>query len=243
MNTLSKENSKIIVEMWVDFMCPLCYIAKTNIESAVNEFVHKEDVQMRIHPFQLFPDAPLNKERNYYEYTSLTHNGISVDYIKENNRSVVELAQTIGLNYDLDNLIPTNTTDALRLTLYAQEKGKARELSAKIYKAYFEEGQNIADAETLIALGVEAGLVADEISNILNSDAYEKEMRDSRLMGKKIGVRGVPFFNLNSKYGISGLRSKGDLLSALNQVWAEENREISLKIIEGKSCDFDGKCQ
>lgn len=95
---------------------------------------------MRFHPFQLFPNAPLNTERNYYEYTSLTHNGIPIDYIKKNNASVVEIAKTVGLNYDLDNLIPTNTTDALRITLYAQEIGKAKELSAKIYKAYLEEG-------------------------------------------------------------------------------------------------------
>lgn len=242
MNTLAKENNKILVEMWVDYMCPLCYIAKTNIESAVNDFDHKEDIQMRFHPFQLFPNTPLNTERNYYEYTSLTHNGIPVDYIKKNNRSVVELAQTVGLNYDLDNLIPTNTTDALRITLYAQEKGKAEKLSAKIYKAYLEEGRNIADAETLIALGVEAGLDADEISNILKTDAYKKELRDSRLMGEKIGVRGTPFFNLNNKYGISGLRLKEDLLSALDQVWLEENSVTQLKIIEGQFCNIDGEC-
>jgi len=223
-------------------MCPLCYIGKTNIENAVNDLDHKEDIQMCFRPFQLFPDASLNTERNYYEYTSLTHNGIPVDYIKNSNRSVVELAKTVGLNFDLDNLIPTNTADALRITLYAQEKEKAMELSAKIYKAYFEEGRDIADPATLVALGVEVGLNADEISKIIKSNLYKKALEDSRLTGEKIGVKGTPFFNFNNKYVISGQRPKEDLISVLHRVWVEENNIHALRIIEGQSCDINGEC-
>lgn len=242
MNLTEKSNKKIAVEMWADYMCPLCYIGKTNLENAIKEFKHKEDIEVSYRPFQLYPNAPVNKERNYYEYTSGTHNNISVDYLREANAKIVAMAKSVGLNYDLDRLIPTNTTDALRITLYAKEKGKDKEISAKLYSAYFEKGLDIADETTLANIGAEIGLNPEEIFRILKTDQYKKELNESRSIAESIGVRGTPFLNMNSKIGVSGIKSKEEILSILNQVWTDENN-TKLDIIQGESCGIDGQCE
>ena len=233
----------IKLEIWTDFMCPLCYIGKTNLENALNEFPNKDKVKIVYHPFQLFPDAPSNTGKNYYDYTSMTHGGLPVDYVKEGNAKVVDLAKSVGLRYDLDRVIPTNTLDALRISLYAQEEGKAKEWTSRTYRAYFIEGLNIGDAQTLAKLGSETGLDAQEILKILSGDKYKSLVQAERLYGESIGIDGVPFFVLNIKTGISGVRSKEEFLNILNRVWREGNPIQQLNIIEGQSCDINGRCE
>ncbi len=38
-----------------------------------------------------------------------SHGGLSIDYVKQGNKPVIALAKSIGLNYNLDILIPGNT--------------------------------------------------------------------------------------------------------------------------------------
>ncbi|OQP54561.1 hypothetical protein A4H97_21570 [Niastella yeongjuensis] len=215
----------VVIDFYADYMCPLCYIGKVNLEKAISELPYRENVKVVYHPFQLYPNAPLNKDRIYYEYTSKTHNNISVDYVKEANKNVIALAKSVGLNYDLDKLIPTNTTDALRLTLYAQEKGKHKELSQKLYNAYFVEGLDIADAETLIQLSSEIGLDKTEIRDILPTDRYKNDLKSSRMSGERIGISGTPFFIINNKYAISGVKPKEVFIDVLNKTWAETDKD------------------
>lgn len=39
MNLIGKDK-KIAVEMWADYMCPLCYVGKANLENAMLEELH-----------------------------------------------------------------------------------------------------------------------------------------------------------------------------------------------------------
>jgi len=43
--------------------------------------------------------------------------------------------------------------------------------------------------------------------------------------------------------GVSGVKSKEDFLDILNKALAEENPAPKLNIIEGQSCDINGKCE
>ena len=212
------DKQKLKIEFWADYMCPLCYIGKTHLENAIIELQDKCTVEVIYRPFQLFPDAPVNTKRDYYEYTSMTHGGMPVVGVRAGNLKVVAMARSAGLNYDLDNLIPTNTTDALRITLYAQEQGKAKELSAKIYQAYLIKGQNIADIETLTELASQVGLGEQAIREILSCDKYKSEVKAWRSLGEKQGIKGTPFFVINKKYSISGVKTKVEILDILKKV-------------------------
>lgn len=235
------EQKKIRIEIWSDFMCPLCYIGKTNLENAISEFQHKENVEMAYRPFQLFPDAPGNTGKNYYDYTSMTHGGLPIDFVKEGNRKVIALAKTVGLNYNLDILIPTNTLDALRISLYAQEQKKAKEWTSRIYSAYLIEGLDIGDAQTLANLGLETGLDRHEILEILNSDQYKSQIQNDRKYAEELGIGGTPFFVMN-KYGVAGVRSKDEFLQLLNNLWIEENTRLTLDLTKEQVCNAEGNC-
>ena len=36
------------IEIWSDFACPFCYIGKKRFEAALNQFMHKNQVEVSI---------------------------------------------------------------------------------------------------------------------------------------------------------------------------------------------------
>ena len=45
------------IEIWSDYTCPFCYIGKRNLESALEDFVGKDQVEIEFKSYQLDPNA------------------------------------------------------------------------------------------------------------------------------------------------------------------------------------------
>ena len=134
----------------------------------------------------------------------------------------------------------TNTFDAHRLSKWANTKGKENELTSRLMKAYFTDGLNIADYETLSNLASEVGLSKEEALLILEKNEYKDQVKFEQQEARQIGVQGVPFFVLNRKYGVSGAQQTAYFKQALEQIWAEENPLQTLgDQDESQSCDHD----
>ncbi|NHN35254.1 DsbA family oxidoreductase [Paenibacillus agricola] len=236
------------IEIWSDVMCPLCYIGKTNLETALEQFDHKAKVEIVYRPFQLFPNAPSNTGKDYYTWSAEIHGGgMSSDYVREGNKPVIKMGKEVGLTYNLDTLIPSNTSDALRVAVYAQEQGKTGEWMAQAHKAYFTDSLDIGDHETLAKLAGEIGLHAKEVLDILSSDKYKDTVKKERQYGSQLGITGVPYYIFNDKYAVSGIRSSSAFLDLLEQVWREEHPirmidTVSHDDFEGGLCG-DGVCK
>jgi predicted DsbA family dithiol-disulfide isomerase len=161
------------------------------------------------------------------------------------NNQVTVMAQEVGLAYNLDQAVPANTFSAHRLTHLAKEHGLQDQAEERLFSAYFIEGKNIQDPETLVQLGQQIGLPETQIRQMLASDAFTDQVRRDIYEAQQIGVRGVPFFVLNQKYGISGAQPTEVFLRALNQVWQEERPKIAdlqAGQVSGPSC-IDDRCE
>ena len=73
----------------------------------------------------------------------------------------------------------------------------------------------------MIQLGVEIGLDAVEIKQMLESDDYSEAVRMDIYEAQQIGVSGVPFFLFIDKYTISGAQDTSVFLQALTTINAE----------------------
>ncbi len=69
--------------------------------------------------------------------------GMSIEQAKEANANLGQQAAMMGLVYNFDQMKPTNTFDAHRLTQYAKLVGKDRELSEKLFYSYYTEAKLI----------------------------------------------------------------------------------------------------
>lgn len=227
------------IEIWSDFACPFCYIGKTRFEQALNEFKHKNKVEVTYKAYQLNPDAPTKMTKNAYETFAEGH-GMTKEQAKQRFDMFTQNAKSVGLEYRYDIIQMTNTFDAHRLAKWANQLNKEDEVTQRFMKAYFTEGKNLADHDTLISLVSELGLDSEKAKQILKTSDYNEEVYNQIQEARQIGVSGVPFFVLNRKYGISGAQQKEYFKQALEQIWKEENPlEILQEQDESQACDHD----
>lgn len=211
------------IEVWSDFVCPFCYIGKRRLEIALEKFEHKDEVELIFKSFELDPSSKKKFDENIHEIIAKKY-GIPVEQAKASNNQLVDQAKAIGLNYNFDDLIPTNTFDAHRVVHYAKTEGKTNELVERIFKAYFIDSLNISDHKVLASLAHEVGLNSDKALSMLESDQYGEEVRKDEETASKLRISGVPYFLINNKYVVSGAQTPEMFLEALEKAREEEDR-------------------
>lgn len=228
------------VDIWSDVMCPFCYIGKRKFEAALSEFSGKDDVEVVWHSFQLSPDLPKQATESVYAYLSRSK-GISEGQARQMTQHVTGIAREVGLDFRFDEAVNVNSFDAHRLSHLAAAHGLQDAVEERLFQAYFTDGLNIADADTLVQIGTEAGLPEAEIRVLLASNLYADAVEADIRTASRIGVRGVPFFVLDQKYAVSGAQAPQTFLAALNQAYAEQAPKV-LASEEGDSCAVGEEC-
>ncbi|HCN85121.1 MAG TPA: disulfide bond formation protein DsbA [Sphingobacteriaceae bacterium] len=232
------------VEIWSDIMCPFCYIGKRRFENALEQFPNKENIEIQWRSFQLAPELKTDTSKSVHEYLA-EKKGWSLDYSEDVNNKMTATAKEAGLEYNFDKAIVANSFNAHRLSHLATKYNLQDAAEERLFAAYFTEGKNIDNNETLIQLGNEIGLPETEIRKMLDSDLYANEVQQDIYLAQKIGVRGVPFFVLDNKYAVSGAQTIETFIGALEKAWEEsfnKTKSVSLNDSENSSCSADGNC-
>lgn len=225
------------VEIWSDYVCPFCYIGKRKFELALERFAHKDQIETVFRSFELDPGA--DPESNISTYSMLASKyGMSIEKAKETTAGVAEQAAAVGITFNFDGAVSTNTFDAHRVVHFAAQQGKDKKLSERLFAGYFTEGHNIGNREKLAALAAEVGLDAVAVSNMLETNQFIDAVRGEEEEGSKLGIRGVPFYVFDRKYAVSGAQSPEVFLDTLNKAWEEKHPAF----IQVNNDDTDALC-
>jgi predicted DsbA family dithiol-disulfide isomerase len=208
------------IEIWSDVMCPFCYIGKRRIEEALGQFPHNDEIEIEWKSFQLNPDAITDPSKSVNQYLA-EQKGISEFQAKQLNDRVTQTAKEAGLQYDFDKAIVANSFDAHRLSHLAKKHGMQNEMEERLFKAYFTEGKNTADHDTLIQLAAEIGLDRDEVRTMLAGNDFADAVTKDIYEARQVGARGVPFFIFNDSYAVSGAQPGKLFLQVLEQSYAQ----------------------
>ena len=211
------------IEIWSDVACPFCYIGKRRLEEALKGFEHQSEVEIEWKSFQLNPELKTNKTQSIHEYLAEAK-GWTIEYAKQMGEQVNAMAEEVGLHYNMEATVVANTMNAHRLIQFAKTKNLGDAIEEALFKAYFMEGKNIDNQDTLIEIGVNIGLNADKAKTILSEMQYSEQVEFDAYEAQQIGVRGVPFFVFNRKFGISGAQPLEVFTRTLVQAYAEENK-------------------
>ena len=226
------------VEIWSDVMCPFCYIGKLKFEKALEQFPHKDDIKISWKSFQLDPTTITDPSLNTIEHLRLKK-GWSKEQASETIAYVTNIAHQVGLQFNFEKAVVANSFDAHRLSHLAKKYNLQNELEEKLFSAYFIEGKNTADYETLLQIANEVGLDKAEVSTMLNGNTFANEVHQDIEQAQQIGVRGVPFFVLNQKYAISGAQESDTFLQALHKAY-DETKLVDLPGNDSVVCGPDG---
>lgn len=225
-------------------MCPFCYIGKRNIEAALSQFPSANEIEIEWKSFQLDPNLPQTATDSHEEYLA-KRKGFPAEQVKGMLEQVTRTAKQAGLDYHLEQSVIVNSFNAHRLIQFAKQKGLGDEAEERLFYAYFTEGKDVADLETLTALGKEIGLDANELQTAFTDPQYAEMVEEDIEEARAIGVTGVPFFVFDRKYAVSGAQPAESFLQALERSfgeWQEKNPKGKLNVSEGDSCGVDGNC-
>ncbi|WP_181772470.1 DsbA family oxidoreductase [Amycolatopsis pittospori] len=204
------------IDVWSDVVCPWCYIGKRRLETALGEFEHAADVELRWHSFQLDASHPKGHREPVRDMLA-KKTGAPPEQVEAMTGQVTELAAAEGLTYDLRNAVAVNTLDAHRLNHLADRHGLGGPMHERLLKAHLCDAEVLDDLETLVRLGAEVGVPEDEAREVLEGTKYADEVDADFAEARRIGVNGVPFFVLNGTHGVSGAQSPVTFLSALEK--------------------------
>lgn len=230
------------INIWSDVRCPFCYIGKRKFEAALEKFPQKDELSINWRSFELDPNLKTHPQTSTIDYFVQTK-GIDRQQATQMLSHATEMAKEVGLDFDLDKSVHANSFNAHRLIQMAKSKDLGNEIEEALFKAHFTDGVNVDNIDALVEIGTSIGMKEQEVRKVMESDAFDYEVRQDQLDARNIGVQGVPFFVLNNKYAVSGAQSPEAFLQTIEKAYAEYKQENPGLIIDkGDSCSTDGTC-
>ncbi len=205
----------LTVEVISDVICPWCFVGKRRLEKAIARLQGQHEVQVRWLPFQLNPTMPKEGiSRREYRTTKFG----SWERSLELDAHVAEVGKTEGIHFAFDRIERTpNTLDAHRLIWLADQHGCQDAVVEALFLAYFSDGRDIGNRQTLIEIGREASLEHHTVASTLNSDDGTESIKEAGELPQRHRVKSVPFFVINDEITLSGAQQPETFLDAFNQ--------------------------
>ncbi len=200
-----------------DPICPWCYIGKARLDRAL-EARPDHPFIIAWHPFQLNPDMPAAgmDRRAYLEAKFGGQAGAVRAYLP-----VAEHAKAAGVTINFDAMARTpNTLNAHRMIHWAGIEGRQTPMVSALFRAYFVEGRDIGDADTLADLADEAGMDAALVHRLLASDADRDEIIARDTAAREMGVNSVPTFIVAGQHAVPGAQPTETWLAVIDEIAA-----------------------
>lgn len=209
---------RLTIDVWADVVCPWCYIGEHRLREAVRQFPHADNVELKIHTFQLDPTATKDV-RPTVEYLAEKYQ-VSLEQARAMDRHAAAQASSDGLPYELDRPI-SSTFDMLRLVHLGNRHGVGWEYMWAMQRELFGGNPKAFEHDTLICLGEELGIAAEEIQEVLTTDRFADEVRRDHAIAVNLGARGVPFTVVANRVAIPGATTTEQFARVIARVWEE----------------------
>ena len=199
----------------IDVICPWCYVGKRRMEKALTLLGDDARVRLSWLPFELNPGMPKEgMERREYRMRKFG----SWERSLQLDAQLAELGVQEGLSfrYDLQTRTP-NTFDAHRLIRRAGEGSSQTELVESLFRAYFRQGRDIGNAETLADIAAETGTDRADVLAFLRTDELAHEVRQYEEAAHGAGITGVPAFVANRRPVLTGAHAPEAIAAALKE--------------------------
>jgi predicted DsbA family dithiol-disulfide isomerase len=196
-----------------------------SLEQALARTRGQVEAEFHFQPFELNPQLGIEGE-DAVEHLQRKY-GMPAEQLAANQEAIRRRGAELGFTFDMDRRRHIyNTFDAHRLLHWAEAEGgdHQRDLKHALLRAYFTDGRNVADHDTLVEIAASAGLPADGARAVLGSDRFGEEVRIAEQYFQQAGIHAVPAVILERKHLISGGQPVEVFEQALRQVAAEKQK-------------------
>ncbi len=201
------------IDLYQDTVCPWCRIGKKNLQLALEQWGGEAEVVY--HTFFLNPDVPA-EGYDFREYLSAKM-GIQPGQLTSVFDGPTRMGAAVGLEFNFDK-IERSPNSMLSHRLIAMAPADQREaVIDALYDAYFRDGRDIGDLDTLIAIAAEQGLEATALRARLLTDEAQAAVEAEASHAHELGITGVPFFIIDQIYAFSGAHLPERMVRVLQQ--------------------------
>lgn len=226
-------------------MCPFCYIGKRKFEKALEQFPERDRIEVEWKSFELMPNLEPGKTQDLQQML-VESKGMDMESVKAMNAQVASAGEQVGIAFDFDKALATNTRAAHRFIHFAKAHGKQDAAEELLFRSFFTEGKDVGEVQTLMELGEALGLDPQQVKTALDNGSHDKDVEEDIYEARQVGVRGVPFFVLNRKYAVSGAQEAATFLQVLEKSfgeWEKDNPRQRFETLEGKVCEPGKPCE
>jgi predicted DsbA family dithiol-disulfide isomerase len=165
------------IDVWSDFVCPFCVLEEPVLDALKDE--HGDRLQIAWRAYELRPDP----------VPTLDPDGAYLHDIW--GRAVYPMAADRGMPIKLPPVQPRSRL-AHEAALHAVQHERGDAVRRAIFRAFFEEGRDIGDLDTLVEIGAAQGLDPSELRNALERGTHTAAVLDDERQAQAFGIRGVP---------------------------------------------------
>lgn len=221
-----KDAMSTTVPMRIDFVsdvsCPWCAIGLASLEQALESTRGEVLAEIHFQPFELNPTMPAEGE-DTGEHLAKKY-GLSAEQLAENQERIRARGAELGFTFGVGKRRRVyNTFDAHRLLHWAGTEGKQLELKHALLAAYFTDGLDVSDHDTLVAVATQVNLPGERARQILDSDDLAAEVRDAEQTFQRQGIQAVPAVIINRQHLISGGQPVEIFEQAIRQIAAAKD--------------------
>jgi predicted DsbA family dithiol-disulfide isomerase len=214
--------SRLRIDFVSDVVCPWCAIGLASLQQALVRLAGSIEADIHLQPFELNPDLPTEGE-DANEHLMRKY-GIGEEQLEANRSAIRERAAALGFAFNTRKGSRIyNTFDAHRLLHWAERKNRGHALALKeaFLRAYFSDGENVADRGILARIAGDVGLDADEARRVLESGEYADAVREQERYFQQAGIHAVPATIVNGQYLISGGQPPEAFERAMREIAAQ----------------------
>jgi predicted DsbA family dithiol-disulfide isomerase len=215
----------ISIDIYSDVVCPWCYIGKRRFEAgmALVEADHLDvNFEITFKPFQLDPTAAPGVAGPVLEAYAKKFGGL--EQAQEILARVTDAAKEEGLEFNMDRALRANTLLAHRLIWFADQPASQVDqevMKERLLKAYFTDGLNIGDPDTLANCAAEVGFDRDEVIAFLESDRGVSEVSAELEEASQNGITAVPTYVLDGMWAVPGAQDPETFEKVLRKIAAK----------------------
>ncbi|PHV32286.1 isomerase [Janthinobacterium sp. BJB312] len=222
----------LVVDIWSDFVCPWCWIAKRRFEKALAAFEHRDAVQVRLRAYRIAPGHPaepikaalLKKFRDPLAAEGMLY-------------SVQSHGAAEGLDYRFNTMLFGDTMDAHMLVKAAGDAASQQRLAEVLYAQSISHGKSLFDRDSLALLAAQAGVPAEVVEQAWSTPQWRQQVQDDEYQASRI-ASGVPLFVFGNGTHISGAQPPEVFSQALENLHAQSRQDLAASA--GEVCGLDG---
>ncbi len=215
------------IDIVADIACPWCFIGKRRLERALA--LRPGIVATRSwRAFQLNPDLPSDGiAREVY----LAAKFGSPRQAARSDAAIVAAGSREEIEFAFERIRRTpNTLRAHRLIRLAAPGRRGGDMVEALFRAYFIEGLDIGDLDTLAAIAARCGLDHAAARAYLAAEDGAAEVRAEESRARRLGIHAVPCFVVEGDYAIAGAQEP-EMFLPLFDLAAGIGREAAAPVV------------